>query len=314
MTRRQLRALRDQQVHEATSRICAVAHRPARAQQRSTTRSSTAASQTAPRRAASMRSTLFRSPQAKAVTGVLIAFGLGFTTAVPAYAVSPSVSATVDLSSADYQEFADREAELVATGALEPQALTGSSGLVSATDASSVGAEARAVARLTSGRACTLDENVVPEGTDYVIPLPAGSYTVTSRPGARWGRQHNGVDMAAPYGTTIVAAMSGTVISVGLVNANPTVQVRTYLSDGTQIDSFYLHETLDSVQVKEGDTVRTGDVIAAVASEGQSTGNHLHFEMRLNGGDSVYPGVGGETIDGLNWLSAHGAYVLPGCA
>ncbi|KAB1647290.1 MULTISPECIES: M23 family metallopeptidase [unclassified Pseudoclavibacter] len=252
-----------------------------------------------------MRSTLIFS----------VAMGLSFTAAVPAYAVSPSVSATVDMTRTSPQDLVRHEAELVDNGHLQSGALLASS-------ASAVGqpgdelltAEARSAARLTVNNVCELGQSPYTDDVQFSIPVPQGSYTVSSRLGERWGRMHKGVDFAAPIGTTIAAAMSGTITNVGFTGVNPYVQLTSRLPDGTKIDTLYLHMPLDSVRVQVGDQVKTGQPIAEVGNEGNSQGAHLHFELHINGGADVTYGAGeGTIVDGLDWLQAHDAATLPGC-
>nr|AIA86982.1 peptidase_M23 [uncultured Desulfotomaculum sp.] len=90
--------------------------------------------------------------------------------------------------------------------------------------------------------------------------------------------------------------------------------MRTFLSDGTQVDHLYLHSPMSSFTVSTGDHVNVGDQIAVVGSEGNSTGAHLHFEVRLNGGASAGPAYGGQVIDGLAWITQRDAYVMPACS
>lgn len=104
---------------------------------------------------------------------------------------------------------------------------------------------------------------------------------------------HSGIDISAPYGTPIYAAESGTVIlaswyygygnCVMIQHANGMVTVYGHAS--------YLH-------VYVGQQVTMGEVIADVGSTGQSTGNHCHFEVRLNGQN-------GTRVNPINYLPWH---------
>ena len=89
---------------------------------------------------------------------------------------------------------------------------------------------------------------------------------------------HYGVDIAAPYGSDIGAAMSGTVSKTG---ESSSYGIYIMLSHGDGLETMYAHcsETL----LKEGDTVEKGQAIAKVGSTGVSTGAHCHFEVRING-------------------------------
>lgn len=138
-----------------------------------------------------------------------------------------------------------------------------------------------------------------------IIPLDSGPYTVTSRLGERWGRYHAGVDMAAPLGTPVHAALSGTVTNTGSAGDNPFIQIRSILADGTTFDHMYLHMPPSSISVKKGDKVTTGQQIAVVGNEGRSTGPHLHFEWHINAGDEDYPSGKTGLTDGYDWINSN---------
>lgn len=101
---------------------------------------------------------------------------------------------------------------------------------------------------------------------------------ITSNFGKRWGRMHYGVDIAANAGTPIYAAMDGTVAVSGWESGYGNV-IKINHSNGTQ--SIYGH--CSKLFVKAGQAVKKGQKIGAVGSTGNSTGPHLHFEIRING-------------------------------
>jgi murein DD-endopeptidase MepM/ murein hydrolase activator NlpD len=101
---------------------------------------------------------------------------------------------------------------------------------------------------------------------------------VTSGFGMRWGRMHEGIDIAVPYGTPVHAAAAGRVIYAGWMGGYGNLVV---LDNGNGISTAYGHNT--SVSVSVGQEVATGDVIASSGSTGHSTGPHVHFEVRVNG-------------------------------
>ncbi len=114
---------------------------------------------------------------------------------------------------------------------------------------------------------------------------PAPSYTkITSEFGWRihpifnTQKYHNGVDMAAPAGSPILAAYDGTVAAAGYSSSMGNY---IYINHGSGLVSIYMHAS--ALYVSAGQTVSKGDKIAAVGSTGWSTGNHLHFGVRLNG-------------------------------
>lgn len=114
---------------------------------------------------------------------------------------------------------------------------------------------------------------------------PAPSYTRISsdygnRPHPTLGVVlfHNGVDMAAPGGSKILAAYDGKVVA-----ADYSAAMGNYImiDHGDGLYTVYMHAS--ALYVSKGDVVVKGEHIAAVGSTGRSTGNHLHFSVRLNG-------------------------------
>ena len=89
---------------------------------------------------------------------------------------------------------------------------------------------------------------------------------------------HTGIDVAAAGGTNILAAKSGVVIT-STYNSSYGNYVVVSHSDGTS--TLYAH--MNSRAVKEGQTVKQGATLGLVGTTGSSTGNHLHFEVRVNG-------------------------------
>jgi len=90
--------------------------------------------------------------------------------------------------------------------------------------------------------------------------------------------QHHGLDIAAPTGTPVVAAMDGVVERAGAAGTYGNLIVLRH-ADGSE--TRYAH--LSAVGVQVGDHVRAGTPIGAVGSTGRSTGPHLHFEVRRDG-------------------------------
>lgn len=90
--------------------------------------------------------------------------------------------------------------------------------------------------------------------------------------------RHPGIDMSAPTGTPIHAAAKGVVIKAGWYGGYGNAVV---ISHGSGLTSLYGHNS--SVKVKVGQSVKKGDVIAAMGSTGFSSGSHCHFEVRQNG-------------------------------
>lgn len=115
-------------------------------------------------------------------------------------------------------------------------------------------------------------------GLSLVQPVTYG-YTITSRYGARWGGTHTGLDIAAATGTQIVAAAGGTVSYVNYSNVSYGNCIK--INHGNGVETLYAH--CSELYVSQGQTVSQGQLIATVGSTGNSTGPHLHLEVRVNG-------------------------------
>jgi murein DD-endopeptidase MepM/ murein hydrolase activator NlpD len=101
---------------------------------------------------------------------------------------------------------------------------------------------------------------------------------ITSGFGPRWGRMHQGIDVAAPTGRPITAAKSGKVILAGWSGGYGNLVV---IDHGGGLSTAYAHQS--RIAVKVGDPVTQGALIGFIGSTGHSTGPHLHFEVRVNG-------------------------------
>lgn len=114
-------------------------------------------------------------------------------------------------------------------------------------------------------------------GISLIKPV---SGTITSRFGSRWGRGHQGIDIGAPKGTSIRAAAGGTV-TIAKYGYNGGYGNYVKINHGNGIETIYGH--CSALNTSVGKKVSQGQVIAYVGSTGRSTGNHLHFEIRVNG-------------------------------
>ena len=101
---------------------------------------------------------------------------------------------------------------------------------------------------------------------------------VTSEYGYRWGRLHAGIDIAAPSGTAIGAALAGTIIYSGWQSGYGNVVI---ISHGGGLSTLYGHQSRLGVSL--GQVVGAGQIIGYVGSTGHSTGPHVHFETRYGG-------------------------------
>ncbi len=116
------------------------------------------------------------------------------------------------------------------------------------------------------------------------MSFPLSSYTITSYFGERntgiegASTFHNGIDLAAPYGTPIYASEDGQVTFAG---SSSGYGLLVKISHGGGVETRYGH--CSTLLVKSGQYVEKGEIIALVGSTGVSSGNHVHFEVRVNG-------------------------------
>ncbi|RNF39917.1 M23 family metallopeptidase [Planococcus salinus] len=107
---------------------------------------------------------------------------------------------------------------------------------------------------------------------------PADGGYVSSERGQRWGRLHNGIDIAQPDSLDILSADHGVVKAAG---AAGTFGNRVIVDHRNGYETIYAH--LSSIDVKKGDVVPKGTKLGNMGNTGRSTGLHLHFEISLNG-------------------------------
>ena len=127
----------------------------------------------------------------------------------------------------------------------------------------------------------------------WAAPMAPGSYRISSSYGPRWGTTHRGLDMAAPAGTPIFAAADGLVLAPAGMSGYGNVIVLQH-PDG-QV-TVYAHAS--RLLVEPGERIKAGQLVALVGSTGNSTGNHLHFEVR--------DGILGGQREPVSWLTARG--------
>ncbi|MFE7751491.1 M23 family metallopeptidase [Streptomyces sp. NPDC057428] len=125
----------------------------------------------------------------------------------------------------------------------------------------------------------------------FVLPVSQHGLSATyGQAGVNWMSVHTGIDFPVTFGTPVMAATDGTV-RTQWNSAYGNMAIVT-AADGTE--TWYCH--LSTTKIRSG-SVKAGDVIAYSGSSGNSTGPHLHFEVR--------PG-GGSAIDPMPWLRSHG--------
>ena len=126
------------------------------------------------------------------------------------------------------------------------------------------------------------DSNI---GGKYLWPLTdynviSSTYGTRMHPVEKKMTFHNGIDIPAPEGTAVLATDKGTVAEI---EDNETDGNYVILNHGGDIQTFYSKLFGFAEGLAEGDTVQQGDIIGYVGSTGESTGNHLHFSLIING-------------------------------
>lgn len=120
----------------------------------------------------------------------------------------------------------------------------------------------------------TVDYTSTPLGIALAEPVRG---TITSRFGARSRGLHTGLDVATSLGTPVKAAASGVVEYAGYKGSYGYLVV---IDHGGGVETYYAH--CSKLYVNAGDSISQGQVISAVGSTGNSTGPHLHIEVRVN--------------------------------
>ena len=114
-----------------------------------------------------------------------------------------------------------------------------------------------------------------PSASGFIWPVNG---TAVSGFGWRWGRMHEGIDISASTGTPIWAAAAGTVIHAGWLGGYGNLVV---VDHGNGLATAYAHAS--AILVGVGQQVSQGETLSLVGSTGNSSGPHLHFEVRVNG-------------------------------
>jgi murein DD-endopeptidase MepM/ murein hydrolase activator NlpD len=151
-------------------------------------------------------------------------------------------------------------------------------------------AEVREQQRVLEGDLSEISAQIEEQLSASATPLPAGPIrggssgmiwpvngSLTSGFGLRWGRMHEGIDIAAPSGTPIRAAKSGNIVLAAYTGGYGNY---TCIDHGGGLSTCYAHQ---SGFARTGGSVGQGSVIGYVGNTGHSFGDHLHFEVRING-------------------------------
>ncbi|MEP7335132.1 MAG: peptidoglycan DD-metalloendopeptidase family protein [Actinomycetota bacterium] len=191
------------------------------------------------------------------------------------FAVAQAVAARTQQTRQVRNELVARESALSGTRAQRREALAS----VQQQKAEYL-AEAEALAAVSASLASRIQtsqsfSSVVRSSSGLIWPV---SGPVTSGYGWRWGRMHEGIDIAVPTGTPVAAAASGRVIYAGWMGGYGNLVV---IDHGGGLATAYGHNS--SLPVGNGSSVSQGQTIAYAGSTGHSTGPHVHFEVRVNG-------------------------------
>lgn len=143
-------------------------------------------------------------------------------------------------------------------------------------------------------------------GAKFIIPL--SSWTSSSKITSKWGtrvhpvtgavKKHTGIDLVSQKDDRVIAVESGVVTertyngSSGYGNG---VEIVHMLDNGQEVYTFYGHMQDNSVTCKVGEVIEKGQVIGLMGTTGMSTGDHLHFEVRIKHGY-------GNDIDPISYL------------
>ncbi|MGW5036193.1 M23 family metallopeptidase [Streptomyces sp. JHA19] len=185
-------------------------------------------------------------------------------------------------------------AAVLAAG-LGASVVLGAGGAVAAEMNSGTGAAAAVTAQSAAAKKAAAKKAV-----SWVAPVEKYSKSASfMQNGARWAHKHSGQDFAVPTGTKVVAAHGGTVVKAGGNGAGdgPAYGNAIVIKHGNGTYSQYAH--LSRVEVKIGQVVKTGQEIAKSGNTGNSSGPHLHFEIRKT---ANY----GSAIDPVSFLKAKG--------
>lgn len=136
---------------------------------------------------------------------------------------------------------------------------------------------------------------------DVLLAWPLASHVITAGWQYSDGSAHSAIDLRAATGTPVFAAEGGTVdwvqkwdgsTKTGNQSYGNLVRILHQPYNAGRLQTYYAH--LDSVVVKQGQTVNEGELVGFAGNTGNSFGSHLHFEVRLNGARK----------NPLNWLDA----------
>jgi murein DD-endopeptidase MepM/ murein hydrolase activator NlpD len=172
-----------------------------------------------------------------------------------------------------------RQAQLVSARRTREAALQKVNSVESDLEGSVAEIQAELAAQLSATASAPLPAGPIRYGSgQFIWPVDG---PVVSGFGMRWGRMHEGIDIAVPAGTPIRAAASGSVVLQQSEAESGGYGNFTCLDHGGGLQTCYAHQS--SFAVSAGQSVSQGDVIGYVGCTGHCFGDHLHFEVRISG-------------------------------
>ena len=174
----------------------------------------------------------------------------------------------------------ERQSRLVATRAEREQVLKKINATEEDLDGDVAAIQGELAATLAGYGSAPLPAGPIQPGNGSGLIWPVDG-PVVSGFGYRWGRMHEGIDIAVPAGTPIRAAASGSVILQQGEAESGGYGNYTCLDHGGGLSTCYAHQS--AFAVSSGQSVSQGDIIGYVGCTGHCFGDHLHFEVRVNG-------------------------------
>ncbi|MDQ1017327.1 M23 family metallopeptidase [Streptomyces afghaniensis] len=198
---------------------------------------------------------------------------------------------------------ADTTAASGAAGAVQAQAAAQAKAAKAEAAKAEKAAQAAAAKKAAAKKAAAVREAAKKAKPSWIDPVK--KYTLSAsfaQAGGMWQHKHSGQDFAVPSGTQVLAAHGGTVVKAGGNGAGdgPAYGNAVVIKHGNGTYSQYAH--LSKIEVRIGQVVKTGQEIARSGNTGNSSGPHLHFEIRTT------PNYG-SAIDPVKFLRAKGVKV-----
>ncbi|MEN3585666.1 M23 family metallopeptidase [Streptomyces sp. ZYX-F-203] len=236
--------------------------------------------------------------------GASVALGAGVAVAVETAATTESTSVSAAAPGAEAQDSSTAEAEKAA----QEKAAQEKAAQEKAAETEKAAQEKAEAEKAEAEKAEAEKVEAEPVAAETAAPSwvdPVEDYTLTAgyaQSGGMWQSTHSGQDFAVPVGTQVVAIHDGTVVKAGGDGAGdgPAYGNAVVIKHDDGSYSQYAH--LSDVEVRAGQTVETGQEIAKSGNTGNSSGPHLHFEIRTS---AAY----GTAVDPVAFLQSKGVTV-----